>query len=555
MSTPSFDPRITADRVAFSLADGRTLFHDITLGFGRERTGLVGPNGVGKSTLARILAGALEPSAGIVLRRCAVGWLPQDFQVRGDVPLAAVLGIAERLDRVERVYAGTADPADLDRVGGDWDLRERAEAALGRLGLAHLPLDRPVLRVSGGEATRVALAGLSLAGPDFLVLDEPTNNLDARGREALYEFVAGWGGGLLAISHDRALLRRMDRILELTERGARLYGGGYDAYDAQRAAEDEAAERELASAGHALRAAKRRAQEARERQDRRNRRGREGRATANMPAILLGMMKERSDHTTGRLRDAGARVVEEGRERVREARERVEERAVLAVELPPVELPAGKTVLELDGVAVRHPGATVDALHGVSLRVVGPERVAVTGPNGAGKSTLLRVVAGEVAPTRGTLRLGVPPEEVAHFDQLARRLDPERTVLESYRAANPALDETASRHALARFLFVEDGVHQPVGTLSGGQRLRAALACVLSGGQRLRAALACVLSGWRPPRLLLLDEPTNHLDLDSLAALESVLRGYGGALLAVSHDRAFLEAIGIERYLELPGRE
>ncbi len=541
MSSPSFDPRITADRIAFSLADGRTLFHDITLGFGRERTGLVGPNGVGKSTLARILAGELEPSAGIVLRRCAVGWLPQDFQVRGDVPLAAVLGIAERLAAVERVYAGAADPAELDRVGGDWDLRERAEAALGRLGLAHLPLDRPVLRVSGGEATRVALAGLSLAGPDFLVLDEPTNNLDARGRQALYDFVAGWGGGLLAISHDRALLRRMDRVLELTERGARLYGGGYDAYAAQRAAEDEAAARELASAGHSLRAAKRRAQEVRERQDRRNRQGRERRATANMPAIMLGMMKERSDHTTSRLRNVGARGVEEGRERVRAARERVEERAVLAVELPPVELPAGKTVLELDGVAVRHPGADVDALRGISLRVVGPERVAVTGPNGAGKTTLLRVVAGEIAPTAGTLRLGVPPEEVAHFDQLARRLDPERTVLESYRAANPALDETASRHALARFLFVEDGVHQVVGTLSGGQRLR--------------AALACVLNGWRPPRLLLLDEPTNHLDLDSLAALESVLRGYGGALLAVSHDRAFLEAIGTRRYLELPGRE
>jgi ATPase subunit of ABC transporter with duplicated ATPase domains len=540
MSSPSFDTRITADRVAFSLADGRTLFHDITLGFGRERTGLVGPNGVGKSTLARILAGGLEPTAGTVARRCAVGVLPQDFQVRGDVPLAAVLGIDRRLAAVERVYAGAADPAELDAIGGDWDLRERAEAALDRLGLGHLPLDRPVLRVSGGEATRVALAGLSLAEPDFLVLDEPTNNLDAAGREALYAWVRGWGGGLLAISHDRALLRAMDRILELTERGARLYGGNYDAYRARRDAEDAAAARELASAEGALRASRRRAQEARERQDRRNRQGRENRATANMPAIMLGMMKERSDHTTARLRDAGARVVEEGRERARAARERVEERAVLAVELPPVDLPAGKTVLELEDVAVRHPGAEAPALQGVSLRVVGPERVAVTGPNGAGKTTLLRVILGELAPTAGSVRLGIAPAEVAHFDQAARRLDPERSVLECYRAANPDVGETHSRTALARFLFTDDAVHQPVGTLSGGQRLR--------------AALACVLNGWAPPKLLVLDEPTNHLDLDSLAALESVLRGYRGALLVVSHDASFLDAIGVERRVELPGR-
>lgn len=151
-----------------------------------------------------------------------------------------------------------------------------------------------------------------------------------------------------------------------------------------------------------------------------------------------------------------------------------------------------------------------------------------------------RFLASEPKPTEGTVRLGLPAAEVAHFDQLARRLDPERSVLANYRAANPELDETGSRTALVRFLFTEGGMHQPVGTLSGGQRLR--------------AALACVLNGYRPPRLLLLDEPTHHLDLDSLAALESVVRGYDGALLVVSHDRAFLEAIGVGRYVELAGR-
>jgi ATPase subunit of ABC transporter with duplicated ATPase domains len=194
-------------------------------------------------------------------------------------------------------------------------------------------------------------------------------------------------------------------------------------------------------------------------------------------------------------------------------------------------------VLEMDGVRYRHPGAPAPVLRGVSLRVVGPERVAVVGPNGSGKTTLLHLAAGGILPDAGTVRLGVGPGEAALFDQHARRLDPHLSVLENYRAANPELDETQARHALARFLFIEDAVHQPAATLSGGQRLR--------------AALASTLNGWRPPKLLLLDEPTNHLDLDSLAALEDVLRGYDGALLVVSHDAAFLEAIGVEREIRL----
>ena len=531
------DFRIAADRLGHALADGRTLFTDITLGFGRERTGLVGPNGAGKTTLVRILAGELTPSRGSVQRRGTVGWLPQDFQVRADRTLAAVLGIDRRLAALDRVFAGDGAPRDFELVGDAWDLRERAEAALARFGLAHLHLDRPVGTVSGGEATRVALAGLMLASPDFLLLDEPTNNLDAAGREALYGFVRGWTGGLLAISHDRALLREMDRIVELTAGGARVYGGNFDAYLAQKAAEDAAAERELESAEHALRQTRREAQRMRERHERRASRGAKAAATANAPKIWLGMQRERSQNTGARVRETTDRLVAEGRTRLAAARARVDERERLALDLPPVDLPAGKVVLEMERVTVRHPGASRAAPADVSLRIAGPERVAIAGPNGSGKTTLLQVATGTIAPTSGTVRLGIAAGDVAFFDQHARRLREEASVLDNYRAANPEFGEAEARHALARFLFEGDAVRQPVGTLSGGQRLR--------------AALACTLNGWRPPKLLLLDEPTNHLDLDSLAALEEVLRGYGGALLVVSHDRAVLEAIGVERTVEL----
>ncbi|HYR10865.1 MAG TPA: ABC-F family ATP-binding cassette domain-containing protein [Longimicrobium sp.] len=537
MSTQLSDVRVVAERLAFSLADGRTLFSDLTLGFGRERTGLTGANGTGKSTLVRLLAGELRASAGAVVRAGTVGYLPQDFQVRADQPLAAVLGIGDRLARVDRVLAGDAPAEDLDLIGGDWDLRERAEAVLARLGLSHLALDRPVLNVSGGEATRVALAGVLLAEPDYLLLDEPTNNLDAAGREALYAFVEGWTGGLLAVSHDRGLLRRMDRIVELTPAGARVYGGGYDLYRAQREAEVEAAARELASAQAALRSVRREAQQMRERQARRDSRGKRVAAEGGIPRIMLGMMKENAEGTGARVREVSARLVADGRARLDAARERVDEQARLALALPSAAVPAGKTIVELEAVSYAHPGAASPVVDGVSLRLTGPERVALVGRNGSGKTTLLRLITGELRPDTGTVRMGLPAEEVAFFDQHTRRLRDDASVLENYRAANPDVDETAARHALARFLFESDAVHQLAGSLSGGQRLR--------------AALACALNGWHPPRLLLLDEPTNHLDLDSLQALEQVLRGYDGALLVVSHDAAFLDEIGIERRIDL----
>jgi ATPase subunit of ABC transporter with duplicated ATPase domains len=534
MSTTT-DARIVAERLAYAPADGRELFKDLTLSFGRERTGLVGPNGSGKTTLVRLLAGELKPSSGTVHRAGAVAVLPQDFRPPPEAPLATVLRIGDRLAALRRAEAGTATLADLELVGDEWDLPERAAAVLARFGLAHLPLGRPVGAVSGGEATRVALAGLALGRPDFLLLDEPTNHLDAASREALYEFVEGWTGGLLCVSHDRALLRRMDRMVELSALGVRVYGGGYDFYRARRDEDDAAAEREMESARAALRVAEREAREVRERQAHRAAQGRRDRATANMPRILLNRRKGQAQATTARLTAVAERETEERRARAQEARQRVEERERPRFDLPSTGLAAGKVVLEVDGVTVRFPGAPRPVLDGVSLRVVGPERVAVVGPNGSGKTTLLRVVLGRLAPDAGSVRR-LPDGEVAYLDQHGAPLDPALSVLDNFRAFHPEMEPTAARYALARFLFSHHAALQRVGTLSGGQRLR--------------ASLACVLGGERPPSLLVLDEPTNHLDLDAMEALEGALRAYDGALLVVSHDAAFLEAIGTERHID-----
>lgn len=322
------DASIVAERLTYAAADGRALFHDLTLSFGRERTGLVGANGSGKTTLVRLLSGELMPESGTVHRTVPVAVLAQDFRPAPDSPLAVVLRIDERLAALHRLDAGDADPGDLELIGDDWDLAERAEAVLARFGLGHIPLDRPAGAVSGGEATRVALAGLALGRPDYLLLDEPTNHLDSGSREALYAFVESWAGGLLCVSHDRALLRRMDRIVELSAHGARVYGGNYDDYRAQRDADDAAAERELDSSRAALRNAERRAREVRERQARRDAQGRRDRATANMPKILLNARRAQAQATGARVRAITDREIEERRARAAAARQRVRSASV-----------------------------------------------------------------------------------------------------------------------------------------------------------------------------------------------------------------------------------
>ena len=542
--SPLHAPYLTADGLGLTLPDGRRVFGSLSLSLARVPTGLIGANGVGKSLLLDVLAGLRPPSTGHAVRAGRIAYVPQGRARLPPVPgetVADRLGVAPRLEALTRIEAGSNDPADFEVLGGDgWDLPARTEAALARVGLRHLALERPVEGLSGGEASRVTLVGALLEAPDVLLIDEPTNDLDAESRGALLDLLAEWRGGLLVVSHDREVLRRVGRILEMTPRGLREYGGDYDAYRAARDAEAAAAEAELASAEAARRRAREEARRTRERQERRAARGRRSRTAGGVPKIQLNAWRERADGTSARLGRVQDGVLEQAAERVAEARARVEETAALRMDVPPADLPAGKDVLVVKRVRWTPPGAAAPVLDGVDLALRGPERVALAGPNGSGKTTLLRLVLGQLAPDTGSVRLGLPPDRVAYLDQRAARLPEGATVLEAFRAAHPTWDEGQARHVLARFLFPGDSALVPVGALSGGERVR--------------AALACVLGGPRAPGLLVLDEPTNHLDLDSLETVERAVAAYDGALLVVSHDADFLGAVGVERTVRLGWR-
>lgn len=522
---------VTLNGVAARTPDGRGLFDNLTLAFGRERTAVVGRNGVGKTTLLRLVAGLAEPAEGSVTRIGSVGWLAQAQTPADDETIADTLDVAGSLAILHRVLVGDGSLNDIAEA--DWTLEERMRTALADVGLADLAPNRRTADLSGGEQTRLRLAGLKLAAPDLLVLDEPTNHLDAEARAMIADVVADWPGGVVLVSHDRALLRRVDRIVELSSLGGRVHGGGWDLFIERRDAERAAAERDLEQAERAIGRVQRETQMAQERQARRDRTGKAARANNSDPKILLDAQAQRAEESGAR----GQRLAERKRQAVEadlaQARERVERVRQLALSMPATGLPVGRLVLNLNEAVV-----TVEddrrLLGPLCLRLTGPERVAVVGPNGAGKTTLLKLIAGLIEPSSGSVER---PVRAALLDQQAAMLKADETLVEGWLRLNPQGTPNAARAALARFLFRNVQADRRVGELSGGERLRAALACVMTGAQ--------------PPQLLVLDEPTNHLEIDAVEAVEAALSAYDGALVVVSHDADFIQNLRVDRTLEL----
>ncbi|MHC2466874.1 ABC-F family ATP-binding cassette domain-containing protein [Bradyrhizobium embrapense] len=521
---------ITLSHLTLSAPDGRVLLSNIDLSFGPERTGLVGRNGVGKTTLLGLIAGARAPQSGTISVQGRVAMLHQTVQVQPDECVVDLFGARAALATLRRAEQGVASTEELADI--DWTLDTRIASALARVGLSDV-LEAPLARLSGGQATRARLAALSFAQPDFLLLDEPTNNLDRAGRKAVIDLLADWRHGAIVVSHDRALLETMDAIVELTSLDARRYGGNWSQYRARKAVELSAARHDLADAEKRVAEIDRKARETSERQARRDGAGARKSAKGDLPRIAAGLRKDRSEDSGGE----NARLAERRRTQALElataARQRIEVLQPFSVQLPSTNLPAGRMVLRIEAADAGY-SADAPILRDLTFSMSGPERVAVTGPNGAGKTTLLKLVSGELSASRGSVEVMT---RFAMFDQAVSLLDASASILDNFRRINPDASENACRAALARFMFRADAALQSVASLSGGQLLR--------------AGLACVLGGVSPPPLLILDEPTNHLDIESMEAVEAGLRAYDGALLVVSHDETFLEAIAITRRFEL----
>ncbi len=472
----------------FSLIDAELAFGDVPLldraalsAHDGERIGLIGRNGTGKSSLLAVLAGRLALDDGELKRRDGL----RVISVEQEPELPHAAHIHDSLLRRGHIPS-IADERER------WRVEARLTEYLQRFGVDGAGVPESA---SGGERKRAALALAFALSPDLLLLDEPTNHLDVQAIERLEDLVIK-APAAIVITHDRAFLNRVaTRIVELDRGVLRSYPGNFAAYE-QRKEEQLAAEA----------VSRRKFDKFWAQEEVWIRKGIEARRTRNEGRVrrlqqLRGERAERRDRL-GKVKltlDAGER--------------------------------SGKLVAELEGVCKAYGGRPI--VQDLDLRVMRGDRLALIGPNGAGKSTLLKLILGQLAPDRGTVRLGTNLE-VAYFDQMRAQLDPEKTVAETIAPGSDWIETGGGRkHVmsyLGEFLFPPRRAQAPVKTLSGGERNRLLLA-------RLFA---------RPANLLVLDEPTNDLDIESLELLESTLQEYRGTLLLVSHDRAFLDAIATQ---------
>lgn len=513
----------TISRISLSL-DGKPILHNLSTSLPAGTSGLVAPNGCGKSVLLKLLARVWLPDSGSIDWQRPRYRLDQLARLRGP-RVVDCLDSGALFDRFRRIEQGRGDEADLAAVADQWQLPSLWQQQLGRAGL-DCPLDFPVSILSGGQRTRLALAAAFMRRDCYLLLDEPSNHLDRQGRAWLREQLQQHPPGALVASHDRKLLECADNLFELGEAGLRQYGGNYSFYRRVRDAEIAGAEQRVESARREIQHSERQQQKALQRAAQRRRHGKSQRGSQSK--LLLDARKNRAGHSLGRLKQQFAQRGEQlqqklGEEKGALARQRIQQLSVTRSGL------RGGPRLHLENLRLPH-----GRQQPLSLTLHSGDRWQIAGANGSGKSTLMKIISGELQPAAGHChRHG----NCLYLDQEFSLLDGEASALDNLRRLHPGRDDSDWRTALGSFSLRGDLALRPLNTLSGGERLKVALLATTRGS--------------RAPDLLLLDEPDNHLDLDSRRLLETALRDYPGSFLLVSHDPVFVEAVGVNGQLAL----
>lgn len=498
-----------------------------------SKVSVIGNNGTGKSTLLKLIAGALPVSSGSVHCASTPYYIPQQIGIRG-ISISQALGVSEKIEALQAICNGSDRYEYYDILADDWEIEARCRAALDHWGLANTELTTPIDFLSGGEKTKLFLAGIYIHRPAIVLLDEPTNHLDDTSRQKLYDFISNSQTTIIIVSHDVTLLNLLEETYELSPKGLKGYGGNYDFYKSQKEIEEQALNQQINAEETALRLARKKAQEVRERQEKRVSRGAKG--TSGLPRIILKGREDKGENTGAKLSAKHMEKITGKQQELSELRLQQRMAHELKVDFGNAQWHSGKLLVEAVRINFEYEADSPIWSTPLNIEIRSGERIHLKGGNGTGKTTLLKLLTGELQAVVG--QVVRTDFSMICLDQEYSRVNTPQSVLELVEQHNDCnLLDHEIKLRLHRALFPKEMWNKPCNTLSGGERMRLYLCCLMISNSI--------------PDLFILDEPTNNLDLLSLETLTTTLQNYRGTLLVISHDKRFVEEMGITKVIEL----
>lgn len=563
---------ISIQQISYIHPDKEVLFSDLNFAISKgQKLGLVGNNGCGKSTLLQIIAGQLSPSSGVIVRPDDLYYIPQHFGQYDSLTIAQALRIERKQQALHAILSGDASNENFVILDDDWNIEERSIAALDLWGLGQFTLSYPMNLLSGGEKTRVFLAGMDIHHPSVVLMDEPTNHLDSSGRQRLYDWVEKCRSTLLVVSHDRTLLNLLPEICELEKHQINYYGGNYEFYKEQKTLMQEALQQRIEEKEKALRIARKVARETVERRDKQNVRGEKNNIKKGVPRIVLNALQGKSEKSTSKLNSTHQEKAEKLTSERNQLRSSLSPTDTLKTDFNSSSLHTGKILVTAKEINFGyHPNSINSHIQmnneanladtgnhsspdsndiqdnsdfkqqlwqtPISFQLKSGDRLRIEGANGSGKTTLLKLITGQLQPQEGNLtRMEFT---YVYLNQEYSIIDDRNSILEqAYAFNNRNLPEHEIKIILNRYLF-------PASEWDKSCRK-------LSGGEKMRLAFCCLMISNNTPDMFILDEPTNNLDIQSIEIITATIKNYTGTVIAISHDDYFIQEIGIEQRILL----
>lgn len=501
-----------------------------------EKIALIGNNGSGKSTLLKIMSGLLKPLNGSVNIATKPYYIPQIFGQYNNLTIAEALGIDKKLTALHEILNGNISEENYEILNDDWTIEDRCNEVLKHWKLNDLDLSQKMETLSGGQKTKVFLAGISIHKPELILLDEPSNHLDFESRELLYDFIRSTKSTLIVVSHDRKLLNILNKVCELSKNGITVYGGNFDFYTEQKQIEQNALVQDIHSKEKALKKAREKERETIERQQKLDSRGKGKQEKSGIAKIMMNTLRNNAENSTAKLKSVHTEKIGNIREELQDLRSSVISTEQMKFGFNNSSLHKGKVLFTAENINFKYEYSSFIWKKNLNLQILSGSRIAIKGSNGSGKTTFIKILLGNLEPQHGTVFL--KESTSVYIDQDYSLINNHLKVYEQAQQFNTFnLEEHEVKIRLNRFLFPQNTWDKPCSALSGGERMRLMLCCLSIGSES--------------PDIIILDEPTNNLDIQNIEILTNAINDYQGTLIVISHDETFLDQIKINQTINL----